>query len=278
MSICTHKRSANGISMRLAYALLACLCGCFVLSSFVYISPVYAESATASETPPSHANAAKEKSPASGTLAARPAPEHLKNQIDYILAGEEYQRQMRDAQPDLSTRIIEAIIAFIDRVLAPIFKARDAMYDTSPVIYWGIVSVLTVIIILLIYHIFITISGTFREPTKKRSLMGVELPPRKAANELREAADRAANSGDFAQAIIYMYLAALVHLDQREIIRFRDADTNRQLLLQLRAEPELMQRIEPLSLKVETISYGHHPATHADFEHAGRVVGEVLAR
>lgn len=277
MSISTHRRSTSSTPRR---GYLACLCmlACLLIASFGCTVHAPAAGTAVSGSPTLHENPGAAEPAAAGTLDARPAPEHLKKQLGDILAGEEYQRQMRDAQPDLSARIIEAIIDFIARVLAPLLKARDAMYNTSPVIYWGIVSILTVIIILLIYHIFITISGAFREPAKKRSLMGVELPPRKAANELREAADRAANSGDFAQAIIYMYLAALVHLDQREIIRFRDADTNRQLLLQLRAEPELMQRIEPLSLKVETISYGHHPATHADFEHAGRVVGEVLAR
>lgn len=185
---------------------------------------------------------------------------------------------MQEIQPDLRARIMAAIVDFIGRVLAPIFEARDALNETSPIIYWSIVSILTITLILLLYHIFITISGAFREPAKKRALMGVELPPRRAAADLRKTAAEAAGNGDFAQAVVYMYLAALVHLDQREIITFTDADTNRQILLQLRGEPELAHSLEPLSLKAEAITYGHHPATHTDFEDAGRIVGEVLAR
>lgn len=76
----------------------------------------------------------------------------------------------------------------------------------------------------------------------------------------RDAFDQAgelARGGDSRTAVRYLYLAALLWLDERRLLRYDRALTNREYLERARANPELLRRLQPIVSTFDRVWYGH---------------------
>jgi hypothetical protein len=91
----------------------------------------------------------------------------------------------------------------------------------------------------------------------------------------RSAFDQAgdlARAGDTRTAVRYLYLAALLWLDERKLLRYDRALTNREYLDRTRDNPELQRRLAPIVATFDRVWYGHAPLTDDEYrEYVQRV-------
>lgn len=76
----------------------------------------------------------------------------------------------------------------------------------------------------------------------------------------RTALDQAgdlARGGDYRTAVRYLYLSALLWLDERDILRYDRALTNREYLERVRDNPALRARLAPIVDTFDRVWYGH---------------------
>ncbi len=207
-------------------------------------------------------------------LAPRPSKEQTRQQLAEILAQDKYREA--DA-PQLSPwNPVAAILQAINKALGKLFAARDKLYAAHPLAYWSVVALLAAMLVLIALHMYSVTARAFGGGRSRRSDVTTQLPTQRSSSELRALAERAAENGDFGQAVVYLYLAILVHLDEQGRVVFSTADTNRQLLDQLRDQGTLAADLRPLTNTVDAISYSSRPATADDFAHAQHVSDAVM--
>jgi len=193
----------------------------------------------------------------------RPSKEQTKRQLADILAQDKY----RDAEaPPLKPwSPVAAILRGIAKAVAELFAVRDRLYEAYPMMYWTIVVLLVAIMIGIVLHMYLAAARAFGGSRARRPDMTMPLPAQRSSSEMRALAQQAAESGDFAQAVVYLYLAILINLDERGWVVFSAADTNRQLLDQIHAHATLAADLRPLTDTVDAISYSSRPATADDW-------------
>src|SRR5262245_32705301 len=84
----------------------------------------------------------------------------------------------------------------------------------------------------------------------------------------RTALDQAseiARSGDYRAAMRYLYLSALLWLDERDMLRYDRALTNREYLERLRDNAALRERLRPVVETFDQVWYGHAPLDAQSF-------------
>jgi hypothetical protein len=78
--------------------------------------------------------------------------------------------------------------------------------------------------------------------------------------------------GDYRSAVRYLYLSALLILDERGLLRYDRAKTNREYLNSVSGSPELSQPLDEVIEVFDNVWYGYHELDEAGFEHySGRV-------
>lgn len=85
-------------------------------------------------------------------------------------------------------------------------------------------------------------------------------------SELLSAVERNYESGNYAQAMIYLFSYQLLHLDKHHLIRLIRGRTNRQYLFQLRARDSLFRLIEQSIIAFEDVFFGKIPFDRWRFE------------
>ncbi len=78
-------------------------------------------------------------------------------------------------------------------------------------------------------------------------------------------ASQVARSGDYRSAMRYLYISALLWLDERELLRYDRALTNREYLDRLRGNPALRERLRPVVETFDRVWYGHAPLDAESF-------------
>ena len=72
-------------------------------------------------------------------------------------------------------------------------------------------------------------------------------------------ADNAAASNDFRSALRYLYLSALLHLQERGILPYDKSLTNREYLHQSQVDMQLQESLGPAITVFDEVWYGHKP-------------------
>lgn len=86
------------------------------------------------------------------------------------------------------------------------------------------------------------------------------------AGTARDQAAELARSGDYRTAVRYMYLSALLWLDERDLLRYDRALTNREYLEHLRDNAELRNRLLPIVETFDRVWYGYAQLDAQGFE------------
>lgn len=106
-----------------------------------------------------------------------------------------------------------------------------------PVVYWLLVAGLLVVLIAILAHLGWTLSRAFRRPES------VQAPPTMPTAALRDSvwhraeAVRLKEAGRFIEALAHHFIALLLELDQREILRFHPSKTPREYVEEVDFEP-----------------------------------------
>lgn len=93
-----------------------------------------------------------------------------------------------------------------------------------------------------------------------------------------EQGQAAAQAGDRRAAVRLLYLAALLALDERGVLRYDRARTNREVLRAVRPTAELHQLLQPIVADFDRVWYGFEALSGDEFEQFNRRVAQLLAR
>jgi hypothetical protein len=142
------------------------------------------------------------------------------------------------------------------------------------VVGWILIGLLAVAILVMLWRGFQHRRAKTGSP--KAGLIGTpsaiarleELPFRvdASAGDLLSLARRAAERGDYSQAIVLLYSHLLLELDKHEAIRLTKGKTNRQYLRELGREPRLAALLALSMFAFEDVFFGGHALSQERFE------------
>jgi hypothetical protein len=92
------------------------------------------------------------------------------------------------------------------------------------------------------------------QPVSLRDVLSVEDP--RTSESAQELAQQSEHSGDYRSAVRYLYLACLLLLDERGLIRYEAALTNREHLLQVADQPRLRDLLASVVNTFDQVWYG----------------------
>ncbi len=192
-----------------------------------------------------------------GGTVTRPSPEVLREHLRAILSSRAYQ-----VNPPLGWQLQRWLLEQLERVLRWLHGLSEAgpFAGLPQYLWWVIVGICVLALVLLLYHMAITLRGLLEGPTR-RAKEGERPAPRRGSPEqaLRAARDAAAR-GEFKLALHHLYQAALLRLDQRGALRYAPARTNWENLWGLKSA-RLRTAMEPLTRAVDDVFYGGRRAT-----------------
>lgn len=79
-------------------------------------------------------------------------------------------------------------------------------------------------------------------------------------------AQQFANQGDYRSAVRQLYLATILQLDERGLLRYDRALTNREYLRAVAREPQVLAALQPVVETFDRTWYGFESISRADFE------------
>lgn len=194
--------------------------------------------------------------------AERPPPETLRADLAEILARPEYQ------QPETSwlrERLGEALAWLRERLEGRWLPGVERLRAAWPALYWGIVVMLALLLGLLVWHIALTLSLSFKE---RKPSIGAPAAATDAADPeaLRAQAAQLARQGRYREAILLMHASLLHFLDRRDVVRFDASRTNWELA-GAASTPALRAELTGLAARVDALLYG---GASADADEYGR--------
>ena len=100
-----------------------------------------------------------------------------------------------------------------------------------------------------------------------------DVPPSSAA--ARQQAAALAEIGNYREGIRRLYLAALLQLEERGLLRYDRSLTNREYLVQLRQRPTVQARLAPIVMTFDDVWYGVHEPDAAKFADYAAAVADL---
>jgi len=202
-----------------------------------------------------------------GREAAARDKEAEKGRLAGILRGPEFSKQA--AKGGAITDLLERLQKWI----ASLFEGRGPSRGPGTGVATGaqvlIFALAFGVFAYVLWHFWRTRGGALtrvsfrREP---RVILGETVGPDESPADLLAEAERLARGGDLRGAIRKAYVALLLELGDRNVLRLARHKTNREYLNAVRQlAPQLHVFMQPLTLSFERYWYGHEPATEDDW-------------
>lgn len=121
----------------------------------------------------------------------------------------------------------------------------------------GVIILVAVVIYLLLY--------LRRQIVRETAAKDADPESNLTARTAMDQASSMARGGDHRTAMRYLYLSALLWLDERSLLRYDRALTNREYLDRASANPALRGRLAPIVETFDKVWYGHTPLDDSDF-------------
>jgi hypothetical protein len=170
-----------------------------------------------------------------------------------VLARPEFQEKTQEAGPleRLWERAITALLRFMDRLLSAAGEANLAIPR------WAIGLAAVLLLGAILGYVF---RGSWRNVVREAALGeggGMESE-RLSAQSALQRAQQFAGSREYRLAVRYLYLSALLGLDDRGLLRYNRTQTNRETLHQVSGQPELAARLRNVIDVFDRVWYGFH--------------------
>ena len=98
--------------------------------------------------------------------------------------------------------------------------------------------------------------------------------PLTAARALQQA-QNLSTAGDYRNAVRYLYLASLLRLDERGLLRYDRSRTNREYLRSVDETPELASNLKDVIDVFDEVWYGYQPLDKSSYEHFADRVSDL---
>ncbi len=190
---------------------------------------------------------------------AQPAytlPSDAQQRLDQMLSEPPFASQEGKT---LLQQLIEKILDALEWLLSPLGNEDGTARSLLGMVIW------VVGIILIVGILFLVARNIYRSLTAEVRLQEQqETLPRLSAKAAQQQAQSLANQGDYRTAIRYLYLSALLWLDERNLLIYDHALTNREYLAQLQ-DVTLRERLKPIVETFDRVWYGHAPVSADEF-------------
>ena len=133
------------------------------------------------------------------------------------------------------------------------------------IIGWAIIGVGSMLLLFLLSMWLQQLLGNFvgGTATHRRLIPEGELL---SAADARDQACQLAERGSFRAAVRRLYLAALLSLDERNLLQYDRSNTNREVLAAINNNPTLYHNLRPVIETFDDVWYGVHEPTQETFE------------
>lgn len=203
-------------------------------------------------------------------LPASPAPPDAQERLTTILSQPPFVGA--DAPQDsLLGRFLDWLFRQLGRLFRPI---GDAGFRSANAIGWLVAGLGLLLLIGVLAYVLL---WTRRNLASDARAASDDPEARLTSNSAVQQASDLARGGDYRTAVRYMYLSALLWLDERDMLRYDRALTNREYLEHLGNNPELRGRLLPIVETFDRVWYGYASLDAQSFE-AYRQQVEALRR
>lgn len=193
---------------------------------------------------------------------AQPAsqtPADALEQLQRILAAPPYAQQETPKTPPWLLSLLDWLGRLLEALLRPISNVPTTSVTPLAwcVLVFGVLMILAVLLYLLRgVRVGMLATAQVLDPAEEH------ISSTEAVNQ----ATLFARAGDYRMAMRYLYLTALLGLDERKLLRYDRALTNREYLLRSRENPALRTALEPVIETFDRVWYGHAALDEATFQ------------
>jgi hypothetical protein len=146
---------------------------------------------------------------------------------------------------------------WLGRLLENVFRPLGRISPTGGrTVAWGIAIVGAVLLVGVLVYL---LRGLRRGVVDSSHAEDDDPAANLTAKTALDQAGGLARGGDYRTAVRYLYISALLWLDERDILRYDRALTNREYLERVRDNPALRERMTPIVETFDRVWYGHLP-------------------
>jgi type II secretory pathway pseudopilin PulG len=191
------------------------------------------------------------------------------DQLNSVLARSEFHRKAANPRFSITRWIGHQLRRLLEPLYAPVVRlARNLLRGLmpSPGVWLTVVGVLGLSAILFVVVASVRSIRRGFGPAVAYTPFAPGAPV-KSASELRGEAESLAQGSSYRLAIRTLYLAALVRLEERGVLRFERALTNREVLktAAVSGGPDLAERLAPLVDRFDRYWYGVDLCTEREY-------------
>ncbi|MBC8162666.1 MAG: DUF4129 domain-containing protein [Roseiflexaceae bacterium] len=158
----------------------------------------------------------------------------------------------------------ENLLDWLGRVLDGLFQpVGSAVNAGGEPIAWVIGTIGVLLLLAVIIYLLI---GLRRSVVANARAKSADPEANLTAKSALEQASETARGGDHRTGMRFLYLSALLWLDERDLLRYDRALTNREYLERVGDNPLLRGRLQPIVETFDRVWYGHAPLDDAAFD------------
>jgi hypothetical protein len=190
--------------------------------------------------------------------------------LNEILSAKEF--QWPEKQPSLVEQWLQKLLDWIGSLFP--HRPLNAGFNLPSLLIPGIA--LLLIILALIY-----VGSSLRSAlVSEANLNGAGMAEDEVINAEHafQKAQEFAAGGSIRQAVRYLYLSALLALDENGLLRYDRSQTNWEYLRSLSSHPELRANLREVILVFDRVWYGNQPIDEADYQAYLGQVAELRRR
>jgi hypothetical protein len=178
------------------------------------------------------------------------APADARERLAQLLDKPPFKRSEEDAQPTWLRDFLDWLGRALEQILRPIGRAAAVGGNT---IAWAI----GIVGLGLLLGVIAYMLRGLRRGMVADAQIDHDPEANLTAKTALDQADGLARGGDYRTAVRYLYLSALLWLDERNVLRYDRALTNREHLDRVRENPALRARLAPIVDTFDRVWYGH---------------------
>jgi hypothetical protein len=181
------------------------------------------------------------------------APADARERLKQILDRPPFKRAEDPQPPSWLRDFFDWLGRLLESMIRPIGSVSPA---TGQTVGWVVIVVGILLLLGLLGYLLLGLRrGMAAEASTAEDDPEANLTARTALDQ----AGDLARGGDYRTAVRYLYLSALLWLDERDVLRYDRALTNREYLERVRDNPALRARMAPIVETFDRVWYGHLP-------------------
>lgn len=188
-----------------------------------------------------------------------------------ILARPEF--QWETPEPTWLEKIIQQFQEWLWEWVNRLFRGRPIVIPNSPLVYiiaGGIVLILALVIGFFLRGMLANLvaeTAAAADPHAADEALSAEAALQKA--------QALSGAGDYRSAVRYLYLSALLLLEERGLLRYNRTLTNREYLRSVSHLPELSANLREVVEVFDQVWYGYHPLDESAYARYAERVAEL---